>query len=84
VADLNVPAGDNAPSKRPAGSPSTEEHRSAIDVQRPQLEFESFILRHVSDAVISIDNDDRVTYLNASAERRGRSSAVALHLTAQG
>ena len=36
----------------------------------PRLEFESLILGQVSDAVISIDNDGRVTYLNASAERQ--------------
>jgi PAS domain S-box-containing protein len=32
--------------------------------------FHSQILRHVSDAVISIDNDGRVTYLNPSAEQQ--------------
>jgi PAS domain S-box-containing protein len=35
-----------------------------------QLEFQSLILGQVSDAIISIDNEGRVTYLNASAERQ--------------
>ena len=45
-------------------------------VERPQLEFESLILRQVSDAVVSIDNDGRVTYLNPSAERQYQVKAV--------
>jgi len=35
-----------------------------------QLEFQSLILAQVSDAIISIDNGGRVTYLNASAEHQ--------------
>jgi hypothetical protein len=44
-----------------------------------QLEFQSVILGQVSDAIISIDNGGRVTYLNASAAReayRDRRRAV--------
>ena len=67
---------------RPAGTPSvpileSEEGRSADRLS--QLEFQSLILGQVSDAIISIDNEGRVTYLNASAERQyevRRSDAV--------
>ena len=39
-------------------------------------EFHSQILRHVSDAVISIDNESRVTYLNPTAEQQYRVAAA--------
>ena len=43
----------------------------ARDVDRLfQLEFQSLILAQVSDAIVSIGNDGRVTYLNASAEHQ--------------
>jgi PAS domain-containing protein len=38
--------------------------------------FHSQILRHASDAVISIDNDGRVTYMNPTAEHRYEIAAV--------
>jgi PAS domain S-box-containing protein len=41
-----------------------------IHGDRPHLEFQSLILGQVSDAVISIDNEGRVTYLNSAAERQ--------------
>lgn len=58
---------------RPPGSPNVPilESEDASGVDRLfRLEFQSLILAQVSDAIVSIDNDGRVTYLNASAEHQ--------------
>lgn len=37
---------------------------------RERLEFHSDVLSRVNDAIVAVDGDDRVTYMNAEAERR--------------
>ena len=68
--DLNVRDGDTPRSEPPLGPQTTGDQRLAGGAQRPGLELQALILAQVSDAVISIDNDGRVTYLNASAEQQ--------------
>src|SRR5215218_11018759 len=68
--------GDTLRHESAVGPLPTAEQRRDADAERLQLQFHALILSQVSDAVIAIDNDGRVTYVNASAEQQYQVAAA--------
>src|SRR5215212_3247634 len=71
-----VGGGDTIRQESAVGPLPTAEERRDGDAERLQLQFHALILSQVSDAVIAIDSDGRVSYVNASAEQQYQVTAA--------